>query len=691
LAEIRHRIYPESTEARVVFTQKRDRECARYYSAQGLELSHRCFRRPKKREVMEENLSRGGLLEFSRRITIDEKSRPVSIANFTRHGEYTGRETFTTKIQGNLLHNIYRKTQPLGAISHHSETVLDEKGRQVAFKEFYADGSPKASTSYKWNGRYKATGTAMTIEGVTMTLELTTDKYRHRLLEKKFMGGQLKEEERSEYDPVGRLISRSKRDHTGKILHKESIIYNGRGLVSEKRLYRGNIHQLTCYDSATRATVTSPLPARERATITYDALGRVIELKRFYLDQELDQETITYTPKGNIAERAVWFPKTKTREKTVFSYDPQGRLLRRAFFQNDQAGEIIEYTYNPKGLPIKRVILKGDGKSPTVKELPDGSIVNFTYDKRGRVVDEAWFHADGTPALTTKSEGCVACRTDKKKAVAHITWSYTPNNLLKELSEYGLKKDLLYQERYTYSPKGRVVSLVKSWPREKKSQELTTTYSPKGSIASTTMRVVEKGAEVFKEERLFDGPLLLDVATYKKSKLVRRVTRKFAHGLLARRTVTKDNKTVIVTLTRNPAGLVIEEKAVDDKGKPALAKDYWNNRYTASLAQYSDNGLLQKLIYTDELGKTRTESRFIYDKESRQTQRNVLKNGSPALEIREFFKDPKLAAYGIFSSQMRTAFSGKERRISSYEISVDTTNIENSSAQVRLQGKAPIP
>jgi hypothetical protein len=691
LLRISHMAHFDTPKSRLKFYKWNKMECSAFFNIHGNEIERKCWKSTEKDTIEEITYNLFNRPLKRRKLTIDKKKRVKIAHNYTLFGHLTSSESFETKNTKGEILNIYKKIDPLGAIAEWTQTTIDSNGNNRLLTSRYSDGSLKTETKYNFKGRYKATGQALTLEGNKFNLAVTLNNYGHRIVEKKYRGTLLIEEEKSHYDTIGRLVKRVKYNGSGTITALEQKEYNSSGLISKMHRYRGNIHSLQCWDNKTKANVSTKLPSLERSEIKYDTLGRVIKMDRFYLDQKVDSEKIVYGRKNLIVERQVYFGKNKIMNRSTYKYDKTGRIIHEAFFRGEKAMEMVKYHYG-KGLLVKKEILKGDGTPPTPAEFPDGSVVNYSFDKKGRLIKESWNHADGTAALTTKSTGCVSCRTDKKKAVAQIMWSYNDKNILTNIKEYGLKNSLLYEAGYKYNKKGMVIYHSKDWKSEKKIQSVSTDYSKAGWISSVKMTIVENGKETYSEIRKFEKAQLLSLEKFKNGKLTKKVQRSFSNGMMTKRAVTiPPNESIIVKLKRNSNGSVTEEISLNSKGKPTLTKDTWNNRYTSSLATYSKAGLMEKLLYLNSIKKDKTESKFKYDKKGRQTGRKVFKNGVLKLEINEFFSNPLLAKYGIFTKQVRATIDKKAKRtVTSYTISVNSKDLMKSSAAVVLSNKPSI-
>ncbi|MGM0597674.1 MAG: hypothetical protein ACQES9_11610, partial [Myxococcota bacterium] len=557
---------------------------------------------------------------------------------------------------------------------------------------YYHDKSVKSRTDYEYLDKYRGKGVALTKEGVKYRLEFEIDKFQNLLEQKKYSGNRLVEHEKNRYNKQGERVYHLVKSGTGKILEKDEIEYKKGDLISKYIKYRGNIHNFSCYGENGSAKVSTQLPALEKVEIKYDILGRISRLKRKYLEQPVDIEEISYGTRNKVESRKITFSKTGEKITRQYTYDHRG-LLAEKKISNGKNGELIRYTRDNQGKLIKEQVLKLDGTPPNPEEMKDGSVIRYSYDKKGRLVEKQWFYPDGKPALTKNKTQCSACAPPGKKknrAIGKITYAYNKDNLLISEQEYGKKNKLIYRSDYDYNDSGYKIKQLEKWPLEDKSREVIQRYHQGGWVKSITMKIKEGEKSIFKEHRKFDRANLTYTARFKRGVLQKKVSRKYKKGLLQQRKIETPEKTVIVHLKRNPGGKVVEEKAVDEKGKPTLATDAWNNKYTESFQSYYPDGRLKYVVYKNTLENKITRVEFSWSKSGYRNGRKVFKDKKLKLVEKEFSTNKILSKYGVHTHQLRTIIDNKgNRKLHTYKLKINPANLSKSSAEIKLPDKSP--
>lgn len=660
--------------------------CVTVFGKKGRWLGRSCFVVTKSK-VDQTRLSVFGVTLEKFRLEVDERGLMRRSVALSRQGERKG---VTLQFVQERPDGVFIKVQtlaPQGALESWVETQYDLWGRMTAYTEKYEDGSIKTRTEYEYTGSYIARGNALTIEGTLLTLDVQLDRFGHRIRERKYNGPRLVEDEQSEYDDEGRLLIRQIRDENKVVTALERYVYDASGMVVEMERYRGNIHQLECTGDRPDALVTTKLPALEKARVQYDSLGRPTHLERIYLHQTVDRETVTYGKNGVITTRQLHITDESEPQRTEYEYDSAGNLLKVEIFYGQTRTEVIRYQYNASGQLVKQTTLHGDETPLSAQEWPDGSVVQYFYDTQGRLTEERWSHADGTPALTNRSTGCTACSgAGREHAVSRITWKYNETGLLLSKRDFASGETPVLETNYTYDAKGRETIREVRWPKERKVTRLVTTYAPGGWVASTQMSTEIASREVSREVRTFDRALLVKVEKYQDGKWERTVERIYKEGKLIRRVVSTPKEGVVsVTLTRNSAGLVVEETSVDDKGRPAVAQDIFENRYTRLVSTYNEQNRIVSAAMIHEPMRRTTRTEFFYDAQGRPAGRKVYVDQKLQLEIEEHFDHPFLGPYGIATRQVRaTVDANGGRQVTSYQVLVDTTYVKKTRATLTL-------
>ncbi|MBN2722984.1 MAG: hypothetical protein JXR95_02820 [Deltaproteobacteria bacterium] len=631
-------------------------------------------------------------------ITVDNNNIPVKIQEWNRFGEYTGQTFLELKVSENKIHKVEKKTSPDNFPEFHRKSVYNEKGQIVSQSEFWADGSLSTSTTFKWLTPWKVNGTSITKEGNKISFESTVDKMGHRLKEVRKSGNRTIETERSRYDESGKLVYRERQNDNGALIYREKRSYNQKGILDFIELYRGNLHELECTatDDEIRsdqelktALVKTKLPALEKSKVTYDSLSRVVSIKRYYMEELLDTEKISYTSKGQIASKELILKNSPDPSRVEYEYDSRGNTTLEKIIKGKYVTEMIKYTWSPKNLLVKKELLDGTGTPPLKSKWPDGSIVKYQYDKRGRLIKEEWFHADGTRALSRLSKGCTSCSTASTSGTIHkILRTYDTAGKLLTVSEQNENSIPIYESSWTYTISGLQKSFIQSWPLEKKVKSLVTSYSDAGWKMSADASTSINGKIVYREIRKFDSHNLLTIEKYKNGKMISSVQRKFTDGYMVKRTVTdSEGKTTEIDISRDSNGLVVSEKAHTKDNKPALAKDIWNNKYSDLFIVRNNNFQVERITLVNALDKSTTKSVFSYNDKNQKTGRKVFLNNKLQLEVTEHFSNSFLAEFNISSGQTRTAIIKGKRNVSSYQILLNKENIKKTTATITLSGK----
>lgn len=686
LAEVLHQDAKGVAQDRLQIETLPPKTCVSAFGRMGRPLGRSCFI-VENLKVEQSRLSPFGVTLEKFRLEVDERGLVRRSVALSRQGERKGVTLqFIQERPDGILIKVQRLA-PQGALESWVETQYDTKGRMTAYTEKYEDGSIKTRTEYEYSGSYKAGGRALTIEGVELTLDVQLDRFGHRLRERKYDGPRLVEEEQSEYDDEGRLLVRQVRDENGSITASERHVYDAAGMVVEMERYRGNIHQLECTGERPDALVTTKLPALEKARVQYDSLGRPTRLERIYLHQTLDVETVAYGKNGVVAARELRMADEPEPQRMEYEYDAAGNLLEVRIFSGQACTEVIRYAYSASGQLVKQTTLRGDETPPSARDWPDGSVVQYFYNTQGRLTEERWSHADGTPALTTRSTGCTACsKASRENAVSRIAWKYSDAGMLLSKREFAGGDEPVVESNYTYDAKGREILREVRWLKERKVTRLATAYAPGGWVASTQFVTEIGGREVSREVRTFDRALLVKVEKHKDGKWERTVERFYEKGKLARRVVSTPKEGVVsVTLKRNPAGLVVEETSTDDKGRPAVAQDIFENQYTRLVSTYDERNRIVSAAMIHEPTRRITRTEFFYDGQGRPSGRKVYVDQKLQLEIEEQFDHPVLGPYGIATRQMRAAVDAAGvRQVTSYQVMVDTANLKKTRARLTL-------
>ena len=667
--------------------------CVSLFGPLGRQLERSCFTASSAQKIDQVQLNAHNVPLLKKRLEVDAQGLVKRVTTHSRQGLLQSVELQQVQVQADQVFLKYQKLVPQGAVELWQESRFDADGRQVLMAEKYEDGSIKSQTTYEYKSPFSATGRAITIEGTELTLEVKLDRFGHRILERKFDGPRLVEEELSEYDAAGRPVLRRILDENQVVQQSERWTRDAAGLVTEYEKYRGNLHNFECTGATPDQRVATKLPALEKARMQYDALGRVTRLERTYLHQPVDMETVTYGRNGVVTSRELRISDEPEPMRTEYEYDAVGNLVKAELFQGKNRTEILRYEYSAGSQLVKQTLLKGDGTPPSAQEWPDGSVVQYFYDSQGKMIEERWSHADGKPALTTRSAGCDSCGgNDRKNAVSRITWKFNEVGQLIEKKDFGDGPEPLFESASTYDAKGRELTHQVRWPREKKTTRLTTTYAPGGWALSTEVVTEVGGRELARENRQFDRALLVRVEKFKNGLLERRVERRYEKGrMVERRVTTTQEGTVSVQLIRDPAGLVLEEKSTDEKGRPAVAQDIFENQYTSLVSTYNPKHQIVSATMIHEPSKKITRSEFSYDDAGRPTGRKVFVNQKLTMELEERFDHPVLGPYGIATSQVRATVSeAGVREVTTYQVHVDPAKLKNSKAQLTLPGKAPL-
>lgn len=705
LVELVHQDEQGTAQGRLGLETLEPRVCVSAFGPLGRQLERSCFTTTAPGKVEQVVQNPHNVTIQKKRLEVDDQGLVRRVVTNSRQGLLMHVELQQLQVHADHVFLKYQKLGPQGAVESWQESRYDSGGRLALLAERYEDGSLKSQTSYEYQSPFSATGKALTVEGAELTLEVKLDRFGHRILERRFDGPRLVEEEHSEYDAAGLPLLRRVLDEHQVVQRSERWTRDGAGLATEYEKYRGNLHNLECVPDApgpegARGTAASPeqrvstkLPALERARVQYDALGRVTRLERHYLHQPVDVETVVYGRNGVITSRELAISDEPEALRTEYEYDAVGNLVKAEMFQGKNRTEILRYEYGASGLLVRQTLLRGDGTPPSTQEWPDGSVVQYFYDGQGKLTEERWSHADGTPALTTRSTGCESCGgADRRKAVSRITWKFNEVGQLVQKQEFGDGPEPLFESTSTYDAKGRELVHTVRWPRDKKTTRLTTTYAP-GGWAQTTELVNElDGREVSRETRRFDRALLLSLEKTRNGQLERRVERRYEKGrMVERRVTTPKEGTVVVRLVRDAAGLVIEEKGTDEQGKPAVAQDIFENQYTSLVSTYDARHRILSATLLHEPQKKITRSEFSYDDAGRPTGRKVFVNQKLTLELEERFDHPFLGPFGIATSQVRATVSeAGVREVTTYQLQVDTAKLSNSRARLTLPGRPPV-
>jgi len=700
LTELTHRDEHGTVLGRLALEHLDPKVCVNTFGPQGRQLERSCFTTSAPGKVEQVLVNPHQVTVQKKRLEVDPQGLVRRVVTHSRQGLLQQVELQQVQVHPDHVFMKYQKLAPQGAVEAWQESRFDAAGRLVLLAEKYEDGTIKSQTTYEYQSPFSATGRALTVEGTELTLEVKLDRHGHRILERRLDGPRLVSEEHSEYDAAGRPLVRRVLDENRILQQSERWTRDAAGLVTEYEKYRGNLHTLECTPGTAgpaappaEQRVSTKLPALEKARVQYDALGRVTRLERHYLHQPVDTETVVYGRNGVVVSRELRISDEPEPLRTEYEYDAVGNLLKAEMFQGKNRTEILRYEYGASGLLVKQSLLKGDGTPPSAQEWPDGSVVQYFYDSQGKLTEERWSHADGSPALTTRSTGCDACSgTDRKNAVSRIVWKFNDAGQLVQKQDFGDGPEPLFESVSTYDTKGRELTHTVKWPRERRTTRLTTTYAPGGWAQTTELVVEQDGREVSREARRFDRALLLSVEKLKSGQLERRVERRYEKGrMIERRVTTPKEGTVAVQLVRNAAGLVIEEKSTDAQGKPAVAQDIFENQYTSLVSNYNARSQIVSATLLHEPQKKITRSEFTYDEAGRPTGRKVFVNQKLTLELEERFDHPFLGPYGIATSQVRATVSeAGVREVTTYQIDIDTAKLKNTRARLTLPGKPPI-
>ncbi|MBU1413782.1 hypothetical protein KKD52_13420 [Myxococcota bacterium] len=667
--------------------------CVNLFGPLGRQTERSCFTIASPQKVEQVVLNPHNVTLQKKRLETDGQGLVRRIVTQSRQGLLQSVELQQVMVQNDQILMKYQKLAPQGAVELWQESRYDSAGRLVLIAEKYEDGAIKSQTTYEYKSPFSAVGRAITLEGTELTLEVKLDRFGHRILERRFDGPRLVEEELSEYDAAGRPVLRRVLDENQVVQQSERWTRDAAGLVTEYEKYRGNLHNFECRGPTPEQRVATKLPALEKARMQYDALGRVTRLERIYLHQPVDTETVTYGRNSLVTSREIRISDEPEPLRTEYEYDAVGNLLKAELFQGKNRTEILQYEYSASGQLVKQTLLKGDGTPPSAQEWPDGSVVQYYYDNSGKLTEERWSHADGKPALTTRSVACESCSgNNRKNAVSRITWKFNEIGQLVQKQDFGDGAEPLFEATSTYDAKGRELTHQVRWPREKKTTRLSTSYAPGGWALSTEIVTELDGKEVTKETRQFDRALLVRVEKFKNGQLERRVERRYEKGRMVERRVTSPREgTVSVQLIRDPAGLVVEEKGTNEKGQAAVAQDIFENQYTSLVSTYSPKHQIVSATMIHEPTKKITRSEFSYDNIGRPTGRKVFVNQKLTMELEERFDHPFLGPYGIATAQVRATVSeAGVREVTTYQIHVDTAKLKNSSATLTLPGQSPL-
>ncbi|MDA3863598.1 MAG: hypothetical protein PF689_06975 [Deltaproteobacteria bacterium] len=692
ITRIKYRNLHLSGNSRTEYYSSNSKDCARFYDHHGLEIDRRCWQKLDKGKLKEEVLNQFDYIEGKSLLKVNSRGLIEKRQLFTRYGALKGIEKIKRVFKNSEFQHQIHKMQPGGATIKYRKIKYDSLGRKISIIFYYHDKSIKSRTDYKYLDKYRGKGVALTEEGIKYQLEFETDKLKNLLEQKKFLGNRLVEHEKNKFNNQGRRVYHLVKSGTGKILEKDIIKYKKDDLISEYIKYRGNIHKFSCFGEKGSANVSTRLPALETVDLQYDILGRISRLQRKYLEQPVDIEKISYGTRNKVESRKITFSQTGEKLIRQYTYDHRG-LLAEEKISNGKNGELFRYTRDNQGKLIKEQILKLDGTPPSPEEMKDGSVIRYSYDKKGRMIEKQWFYPDGKPALTKNKIQCSACTPPGKKktrAIGKITYAYNGDNLLISEQEFGNDNKLLYRSDYEYTGSGYKKKQLKKWPLENKSKQIVQTYDQGGWTKSVTMEIKEGEKSLFREIRRFDRSNLVYIARFKDGVLQKKVSRKYEKGLLQQRKVETPEKTVVVNLKRNSGGKVIEEKAVDEKGKPTLATDAWNNKYTESFQSYYPDGRLEYVVYKNSLENKITRVEFSWSKSGYRSGRKVLKNNELKLVEKEFSTNKILSMYGVHTHQLRTVIDSKgKRKTYAYKLKINPANLSKSVAEIKLPEKSP--
>ncbi len=687
MTELLHLDPHQTVLGRLHFDTMDPKVCVTAFGRMGREVERSCFTTTAPGRVEQTLMTPFGITASRRRLEVGDDGLVRRQVTYSRHGQLMQVELQQVNVTTGLVFMQYQRMGPQGALDSWDESRFDHLGRLVQLDQKYADGTTKSSTTYKYSSPFAARGRALTVEGMELNLDVRLNRFGQRILERKMDGSRLIEEEHSEYDDDGRLQHRRILDENQVVKHQERWVRNAAGLVTEYERYRGNLHVFECVGDEPDQRVSTKLPAFEKALMQYDGLGRVTRMERFYMHQPVDVENVRYGRNNTVTSREVRISDEPEPLRTEYEYDSMGNLTRTIMSRGQERTEVLEYEYNAAGQLVRQKLLRGDDVPPTAEEWPDGSVVQYFYDSQGRMIEERWSHADGQPALSTRSSACASCAgTDRRNAISRITWRYNNAGLLLQKQDFGDKGEVVHDSSHTYDDKGRQILHEVKWPRERKITRLATEYASGGWIQSTDFSTEINGKEVSRETRRFERAHLVRVERLRNGKSERLVERRYEKGrLMERRVTTPKEGTVIVTLVRNAAGLVVEENSVDGKGKPAVAQDAFENQYTQLVSTYNDRNQILSAVMIHEPKKTITRSEFSYDEQGRPTGRKVFVNQNLSLEIDERFDHPFLGPWGIATSQVRAVVSGKDQReVTSYQLFIDTADLKRSRATLTL-------
>lgn len=134
--------------------------------------------------------------------------------------------------------------------------------------------------------------------------------------------------------------------------------------------------------------IGSPDSGEENSYVefTYDSDGNLIQMDSYYYGEKEYQVTFTYNERGKVVQRCeARFDNDEyvTDNVTEYEYDENGFLTRMSDYYPDyDSSSLSRFEYDEEG--------------KLVREIREGSVVEYTYDKNGNMVLTAISNNSGT-------------------------------------------------------------------------------------------------------------------------------------------------------------------------------------------------------------------------------------------------------------------------------------------------------
>lgn len=306
------------------------------------------------------------------------------------------------------------------------------------------------------------------------------------------------------------------------------IFLRGQGPVSQKDL-KGDIQfvQVMTASLVDRFGEYVPTAFVKESETTYDALGQVLELKRYRSDNRLDYG-IRYTyQSGKLLEEQSfsslegalyqWVYKYNAQDvltelsgydssgqldfHTSYDYDAKGRLIKETSFNPDETiSYIVEQSYTRNGFDRRTTYYTSNRDTDYISEErfdkqgnrvlernlnAEGQVeyeVSYRYDLQGRLLEE----------IAKNSQGELEYR---------LTNRYDAQGNLLETVEYGEDNQPFNTYRYTYDDHNNIIERVIEGRNDQKTvYRYSYVYDEKGNwISRETQKLLTKFGKAFFE------------------------------------------------------------------------------------------------------------------------------------------------------------------------------------------------